>query len=301
MEPVEKCRALALACSEAVVYDASIPRPGLSYTVRPKPNPDPSSIIAASPRAYELCLQSCLSSYNGDATAWVRLWSSAVEELAARGWGNPSMGSLLLLSLHAASLGWSLSRRGCDSVEAVMGSSRELIEYTGVNGAVEFYRALTIVKPSYLGRLSWAGLPDASSPTSLQEVVDKRVTLWELLSKASIYDPVARDAARGFELSLGLALGELEESSCRLGEAVEKATLLLIALEGDLLLRRKLGFEPRRLALEAYHGSETARAELWAVLKGSGPGSVADVVVNALARLLYEAETGRVRVGFTGC
>ncbi len=305
MEPRIACLLFAYACSQAVAYDASIPRPGLSSTVRPRRNPDPASLLAASPRAYRLCLSSCTLAARRKPQRWAALWARTVEELAGRGWGNPAMGSLLLLSLQAASLGSCLERRGSDSLDCVMGMSRLLVEEAGVEGAKAFYRALAAASPSYLGRLSWAGLPDASSPSlALDGIVAARITLLDVLEKASLYDPVSRDASRYLELSMGIALPELVEHRDCIGEGVARATLLIVGLEGDFVAFRKQlwgGF--RSLALEAYQGSTVALAMLWGLFRrgSAGPGSAADIVGNALARLVYEAEKQRKPLSFTSC
>jgi triphosphoribosyl-dephospho-CoA synthetase len=301
VEPELACEAFARSCCEALGYDASIPRPGLSSATRPKRDPDPSALLAAAPRAYRACLESCRAAASGLPSVWIEAWHGAVVDLASRGWGNPAMGSLFLLSLQAASLGYTVSKTGSDRVEHVMGSSRALVEAVGVRGAQLFYDALLRLRPSYLGRLSWAGLPDASTSLGLWEVFEKRITLSQLLDRASLYDPVSRDAARQLQLSLGEILPVLSEQRCRLGEAVVRATLYALASAGDFLAFRKGGVNPRGLALEAYGGSAAAEAKLWGLLRGSAIGSTADLVVSALARLLYEAETGRLRVSFIGC
>jgi hypothetical protein len=301
VEPRLACRAFARACSEAIAYDASIPRPGASSTTRPQPNPDPSSLVAASPRAYEVCLRACTGAYMGFYDTWVKVWYRAVVDLAREGWGNPAMGSLFLLSLQAASLGYSLARLSSDNLHAIMGSSRILIEHAGVKATVLFFKALRRLLPSYLGRLSWDGLPDASTTLAVEEVEEKRITLAELLDKASLYDPVSKDAARYFQLSLGEALPVLIEYRCRLGEGILKAYLYVLAAERDFIAFRKAGIDLRGLAREAYEGFASAEGRLWRLLKASGAGSSADIIVAALARLLYEAELGRFRVAFTGC
>ena len=298
MEPVEACYRQAYACAEAVIVDAAVPRPGLTSFSRPRRDLAPLAFAALAPRAYEACLCSCLKSIERNYAGWLDCWLDALDSLTSTGWGNPGMGMLFLLSLHAAALGYTVERLGTDDTVHVMGATRLLVEQVGVEGAKAFYRALQLVAPSYLGRLSWSGLPDATTGAhALAELWEKQVTLYELLAAASLYDPVARDAATGFSLSLGETLSLLLEHTDNLALAVKRATYYIAGFYGDFLLRRKRGSILGEMWLRAYMGDGAAEEKLYQLLKGvAGPGSSADVVVNAVARLLYLAATGRVTV-----
>ncbi|ABM80909.1 triphosphoribosyl-dephospho-CoA synthase [Hyperthermus butylicus] len=298
MEPVTACHQQAYACAEAVVIDAAVTRPGLTSFSRPRSDLDPLAFAALAPRAYEACLCSCLRSTAKDHTGWLGCWLDAIESLTAAEWGNPGMGMLFLLSLQAAALGYTVEKLGSDDDMHVMGAAQLLVEQAGVEGAKAFYRALQLVAPSYLGRLSWNGLPDATTGRlALAELWEKQVTLRELLAAASLYDPVARDAATGFSLSFGEIIPLLLEHADDLATGVRRATYYIAGFHGDFLLRRKRGGFLGELWRRAYMGDQAAEEELYRLLEGAaGPGSSADVVANAVARLLYLAEAGRITV-----
>ncbi|KSW12405.1 hypothetical protein CF15_06665 [Pyrodictium occultum] len=300
MEPEVACRLFARACSAAVAVDAAVPRPGLTSFQRPRRDLDPLAFAGLTGLAYEACLCSCLAAAAGELGAWPGCWLAAVEDMAAA-WGNPGLGSLFLLTLQAAGLGYA-EARGRRSLEAVMASTGLAVDAGGVEAAAAFYRGLQLASPSYLARISWSGLPEVDGRLSIMEVWEKRVTLRELLEKASLYDPVSRDAAGMMRLSLGMALPTLLEEEC-LGRGVRRATYLLAGLEGDLLVSRKSGRVTRELWLRAARGDPGAEEELWRLLAGAGPGSAADLVVNAVARLIYEYLSGlrprpRLHCGF---
>jgi len=280
------CQSLARACAAAIVVDAAVPRPGLSSFQRPRRDLDPLGFAGLAPLAYEACLCSCLGALHGSASDWVECWLSSVEAMVTS-WGNPGLGSLFLLSLQAAALGQSLRRGRGDSVEAIMASSRIVVDESGVEAAVAFYRGLQLVSPGYLARISWSGLPEVDGRHSLEMLREAGVTLRALLEAASLYDPVSRDAVSFMALSLGMALPILRGEDC-LERGVRRATYTLAGLEGDLLVSRKAGSICSELWLKAAEGDRRAEMELWRVLESAGPGSVADVVVNAVARLLYE-------------
>jgi triphosphoribosyl-dephospho-CoA synthase len=212
------------------------------------------------------------------------------------------MGSTLLMAFQAAGLGFSLEAYECDSVEHVMGATLNLVEREGVKGAVNVYRALQLVAPSYLARISVDGLPDATTGhLALEQLEESNVTLAELVGRAGIYDPVLRDLATGLSISLGYAYA-IARSEFRGGDevsiirALERATYGVAGWHDDLVLKRKLGRSLRHLWELAYKGAQEAlvmiRLELYGV--EAGPGSSADVAVNAIARLVYEiAKTRR--------
>ena len=292
---MDACSLAAWSCAAAAAVDAASTRPGLTSLERPRRDQDPWGYALLPAAAYEACLCSCRLGYLGSG-GWTRCWLSSVERLAPH--GNPGMGMLFLMSLQAAATG-AAAGRGLYSVEHVMGFTRSLLEAEGVEGAEAFYRALRLLGPSYLGRIGYSRLPDAA-PGSPETPSARGVTLAELADEASLYDPVLRDAARMMEASLGALLPEawrLAEAGLPPGRIAWSLTLQALALEGDLLLRRKLGAraeeEARRLASEALRGSAAAEARLWRLLRHAGPGSAADLAANTMARLVYEMEACR--------
>ena len=284
MRQLNVCKAFAHACSMAVIVDAAIPRPGLSSFEKPRKDLDPLGFAALAPLAYEACLCSCKEGTRAaheNRTNWCGCWFRAVRSM--RRWGNPGLGSMFLLSLQAACLGYSYERLADPGLEHVMGATGILLRLCGPRGAKYFYDALYMLRPSYLGRLSWAGLPDAS-----QRQDSISIGLEDLASAASLYDIVLRDATRLMELSLGIVLPVLRETQC-LAAGVKKVTYLLAWMLDDFLLKRKKGRSFQELWLRAYGGDEEAVKRLYEELGEAGPGAVADIVVNALARRIFES------------
>lgn len=278
------CKVFAHACSIAVVLDAVVPRPGLFSFIKPRRDMDPLGFAALAPIAYEACLCSCNNGVelphmkSGD--GWCKCWFRAVRHM--RRWGNPGLGSLFLLSLQAASLGYAYEKLGVIKLEHVMGSSRIVLEACNKEGTKYFYNTLYMLKPSYLGRVAWSGLPDA---TQRQDFIN--ISLYDLAQLGALYDNVLRDASRLLELSLGLALSELRKAPC-ISIGIKKATYLIAGLLPDFLLRRKTGKGYEDYWLRAYTGDKHAEHILYNELESVGPGSAADIVVNALARYLFE-------------
>ena len=283
------CRVFAVACAAAVILDTYSYRPGLSTTARWRREPGPLSFAVLAPLAERACLEACRRGAllaHGVAVRVLPVWRRVVELVAPL--GNPGAGSTLLLTLQAAGLGYAVERVGSDALEHVMGGCRAVVESEGVEGAEALYRALLAVAPSYLARIGYSGLPDASTSLAPSLVREAGVTLNLVAREASLYDTVMLDVATCFTVSLGYAYPLVCSSD--LLDAIARATHLVAGVYGDMLVRRKLGREPRGLWLEAARGSRRALEELSKLLDGAGvgPGSAADVVVNAAARCVYD-------------
>lgn len=287
------CKDIARVCAEAAMLEAIIPRPGLTSVMRPRSDHDPWSFVKLPSYAYESCLCSCRRGYIL-ANGWSSCWRRSVEELAR--WGNPGLGMLFLQSLQAAAVGASAREERDLEDYAIMGWSRRLIEAEDIMGAVNFYAALHAVSPSYLGRISHGGLPDvATGLLALEEIVERGITLAYIADVASLYDPVLQDASRLLSISLGYILPLLEAKAKSHGviEAVKRVLYHAAARLDDFIMKRKLGEEANKakeLFSEAEHGSILAESLLWRFFRGkrAGPGSIADLLVNALTRLLYK-------------
>lgn len=291
-EPLTACRLFSYACSTAIMLDYLSPRPGLAYIGSKRTDIPGLSFIVFSSAANNACLYACqagylfahMAGYSGLTT----LWRRAIEELA---WlGNPAMGSLLLLVFQAGGLGCSIGRYGADKLEYVMGCVKSLAEHSGVEAAKDFYRVLFTLSPSYLYRIEWDGLPDASTPTSLDDIESRGIEFKELACKASLYDQVLGDLCRGMEYSLGLIYSILRDKMEEgLLKAIIQATLESVEILGDFVLYRKTGYRQLN-PLIASHDKEV---DTVLALLRAGPSSIADLVVNAVARLVYEALSSR--------
>ncbi len=278
----------AQACAASIVVDVVVPRAGLVSAYWWRSDLTPLSFSILSGIAYDVCLRSCLSGYEGAPGRFTLYWLKGV--IRTKDLGNPGMGSLFLLALQASSLGLSLRTLESDSIIHVMGSTSKVIDEAGSKGALDFLRVLHIVSPSYIGRISYGGLPDVTSRTCLEYA--KRLSLREVLDIASLYDPVARDAVRFMTYSLGYAYETILEEGVI--EGVKKANYCLASWLGDLVSFRKVG-ATSRVYEEACRGADIEEALLWSILKeGGGPASTADIVVNALARVFYDFLAGRI-------
>ena len=270
-EELEKCRYFAKACGAAIFLDYATPRPGLSTIAGEREGLPGIGFLLSGSTAVFSCYTACKRClfYSGTSIGCrlASIWSRSCREALV--YGNTSAGSLLLLVFQAGSLGYSLATRGGDSVESVMGSARELVEMEGVDASIEFYRVYRWLSPSYLGRIGYSGLPDILSDTYLDSIPPFN----RLVCEAGLYDNVLGDLCTGFTVSLGYTLNLLRDRVLQGGarKAVAEATNTLVRVYGDFLLKRKASGK-------------------------KGPGAVADIVVNSVARLFYEAFSRRTLI-----
>lgn len=279
----ESCRLMARACAEAVFMDYCLPSRGLATCSTPRPDMPRWAMAACTWAAYEACLESCLAGLERRA-AFHTAWASRM--LVILGRGNACMGSLLLLSLLANSLGYSLAVNGSDDPVHLMGSSRILVEESGVEGARAFYLVLGAASPSYLGRIAYSGLPDASDP--LLAASELKLGLDRVAGLAALYDPVLRELDRLMEASLAYGLPLLREWGCTRG--MRRLTACIVCSYGDLLLKRRTG-------LQLDEWCRACRGE-GGEPQGS-PGSAADIAVAAAAACIYY-ESRRTTQGLGG-
>lgn len=266
---LERCRFFSRACGAAIVVDYLSPRPGLSYIDGERPGLPGLGFLLAGSGAVMACYRACkkclVRSRTSGSCGVSREWAKACRETLF--YGNTSAGSMLLLVFQAAALGYSLATRGSDGIGAVMGSLVELLGYEDELPSM-FYRIYNWLSPSYLARIGYNGMPDIRNP--LYE--DQLPGPVEFACKAGLYDNVLGELCTGFQQSLGYAYPVLREALARgegLRRAVASATVEVVNAYGDFLSKRK---------------------GRWV------PGSSADIVVNATARLLYEAFVARTLI-----
>ena len=283
---VAECRLFARACAFAAFMDACIPRHGLSSCAKPRRDIPRLALGANVWAAYEVCFDSCLAGLEEVPHFFHMFWVEAVRESVR--WGNAGAGMLLLFALQAASLGYSLAKYSSDNIYHVMGSARAAVEAAGVEGALSFYTVMEMVSSRYLARIAYAGIPSITDGMlAKQHILEKKLSLADILAEASLYDPVSRDAYTGFTISFGEAYPTIDPTS--LEETLPKTTYCVAMLEDDLLVKRKtLNPVLARQLLGLLCAEETPPIDPENVLRDAGPGSSADIVANALARRYYE-------------
>lgn len=197
----------------------------------------------------------------------------AVERTAGHSGGNTHFGAFILLIPLVAG-------------DGIDGANR-LIRETTVEDSVEFYKAF--------GKTSVRVIPghelDVCDPSSLQEIRERNMTLYDLMLYSAPRDMVAREWVSGFQMTRrGADL--LHAAGCG-RQGIVQAFLSLLALEPDTFIIKKHGPEiagmTMKKAREVLEGMrDLQRFDQECIEKGINPGSTADIIIASIYIALGE-------------
>ena len=114
---------------------------------------------------------------------------------------------------------------------------------TTIEDAVELYRAIEIAKPGGLGAVDRY---DANLKSSIQEIKDDGITLYELMELSSSWDSIAKEWVTGmkvtFDVGFPTVVQTFEETN-DINAAVSQTFLKILSEYPDTLIARKINFE----------------------------------------------------------
>ncbi|WP_434731596.1 triphosphoribosyl-dephospho-CoA synthase [Thermogladius sp. KZ2Tp1] len=220
---------------------------------------------------------------------------------------NTSLGQILLLSPLAISIGRCVGR-STPSYECFVGNYKAVVEETTVEDSVWFYKAVRLVKPSYIRRGGVdSGFVDVWDPDFANKLRARGHRLVDVLQYASRIDVVSDEVVSGLKRSREL-LDVLEKYVTAFrdwNKAVVATFIELLSTEVDTLVSRKHGYA---VALEVKREAEKVKerlfdpsfeervSELDRSLKSRmiNPGSLADLLTSTIALFLLKNGVGPV-------
>ena len=197
----------------------------------------------------------------------------AVRLTTAHGGGNTHFGAFILLIPLL---------RGGDIPGAI-----RAVQGTTVEDAVNFYQAFSLTKVRML-----PGDPlDVADPRALEVILERRMTLLDVMDHSKEHDMVAREWVNGFSLTRKAA-DLLHECGCG-RKGVVDAFLRLLAASTDTFIVKEHGplvaEEVRRRAGEILDGMGDLTAfDADCIARGINPGSTADIIIGAIYIALGE-------------
>jgi len=198
--------------------------------------------------------------------------------------GNTHFGALLLLIPLAMAAGASDS---C-ATPVLKYRASEIMQNTDVEDAIELYRAFPMAKVKV--RRDVAEL-DVMNEASLEEIRNKQLSLFDILTISAPYDLISRELVGGFEKTFRYAALIADFIRDKpLNEAITHAYLNLLAEEEDTFVKMKFGAEKSRYVKErakgivdrGYRREELEEFDHELIIAGINPGSSADLIVAAL-------------------
>ncbi|PXF50584.1 MAG: triphosphoribosyl-dephospho-CoA synthase [Candidatus Methanophagaceae archaeon] len=200
--------------------------------------------------------------------------------------GNTHFGALLLLIPLAMAAGASDS---C-ATPVLKYRASEIMRNTDVEDAIELYRAFPVAKVRV--RRDVAEL-DVMNEASLEEIRNKQLSLFDILSISAPYDLISRELVGGFEKSFryaALIADFIRDKRLQLNDAITHAYLNLLAEEEDTFVKMKFGADKSRYVKErakgivdrGYRREELEEFDHELIKAGINPGSSADLIAAAL-------------------
>ncbi len=198
--------------------------------------------------------------------------------------GNTHFGALLLLIPLAMAAGASDS---C-ATPVLKYRASEIMQNTDVEDAIELYRAFPVAKVKV--RRDVAEL-DVMNEASLEEIRDKQLSLFDILTISAPYDLISRELVGGFEKTFRYAALIADFIRDKpLNDAITHTYLNLLAEEEDTFVKMKFGAEKSRYVKErakgivdrGYRREELEEFDHELIIAGINPGSSADLIVAAL-------------------
>jgi len=199
--------------------------------------------------------------------------------------GNTHFGALLLLIPLAMAAGAS---DDCSTPE-LRNKANDIMRNTDVEDAIELYRAFPMAKVRV--RRDVAEL-DVMNEASIEEIRNRQLSLFDILSISAPYDLVSRELVGGFEKSFRYAalIADFRDKRLRLNDAITHAYLNLLAEEEDTFVKMKFGADKSRYVKErargiverGYRRVELEEFDHELIKAGINPGSSADLIAAAL-------------------
>ena len=170
--------------------------------------------------------------YNGVRNA--RMWH--------RG-GNTNLGTMTLMVPLVVAVSAVLSDYRELHYRKICGIARKLVEDSTEDDAIYFYKAIRVVKPSYLGRLDYWGLPEVFDPLFEVKIRRKGITLLDILKPSSLWDIVMRELYLGYINILGpyIQVYKKFNKAYDWNTATILTFLYILSNEVDSIIRRKHG------------------------------------------------------------
>ena len=224
-------------------------------------------------------LESCRE---GSIGAGLRAYRMLVSRLGLK--TNIALGSLMLLAPITSAL---KSLGGASVRELLEGAHKLVLEGTGREEALEYYKLLEYFSPSHLGKY-FGHVPGVGSgtPNSFLEVL-----------RAASWDMVHGELLKGYPITLE-ALEVVREYPGSLGDKALKALLTILSRHGDTLIASKYGFTAYKIAkLEAEQALREADFNLHMAMekldmlwrpRGWNPGAALDIIATAIGLYNYE-------------
>ncbi len=175
-----------------------------------------------------------------------QLVKRAVEDVsAAHNGGNTHLGVCLLFIPLSVAAAKTYVEEGGFPITSLRGNIQEVMRSTTAIDAVRVYEAILMVSsPREMGRVSDGGAPDLYDRDAKKKMLDRGITLLDVMKEASSYDMVAKELTTGMEISFNIGFRELIKTfdyTKDINTATVHAFLRILSEFPDTFIARKIG------------------------------------------------------------
>ena len=161
--------------------------------------------------------------------------------------GNTHLGVCLLFIPLSASAAKTYIETGEISSNILQNNVIEVMRSTTPQDAAAVYEAIALVSsPHELGRINNKRAPDLNDKQAIRKILERELTLFDIMKEASSYDTVARELTTGMETSFGIGQKELIEtfnSTNDINIAIVHTFLRILSKIPDTFIARKVGLK----------------------------------------------------------
>jgi len=215
------------------------------------------------------------------------LISRGVEEsIAWQHGGNTHFGALLLLVPLAMAAG------ACERYDTkeIKRKATEIMQNTSMGDALEVYTVFPKAKVKVRRDVPELDVMDEAS---INEIREKKLSLYAILTISASYDMISQELVGGFEKTFEYAAlinDFASEERININDAITHAYLRLLADEEDTFITMKFGPEKSKyvqqkaqwIVTRGYKRKEIEEFDEELIREGLNPGSTADIIAAAL-------------------
>lgn len=288
--------------SYSIVLEASAyPKPGNTHRLSEYPDKPYLAFILNSMVFQGVFEEAIRKAYMGQRVGVGGVVYNAVSSMMKYSGFNTSLGQALLLAPLAISIGRCLRDVG-EAYDCFVDDYIRVVEETGVEDSILFYKSVRLAAPSYLKREDETGdFVNVWDPEFEAKLRAKRHRLVDILRYSSEKDIVASEVVSGLNRSRRYT-GELENYLAVLkdwNKALVATFLEIMGNEVDTLIARRHGLDTaveisrRARLVKEFIGRPEFESEVRALdqylrERGLNPGSVADILTSTIALFLLK-------------
>jgi len=164
--------------------------------------------------------------------------------------GNTNLGTVTLLVPLAVGYAMSRVKRNRVSADLLRQAVRKVTRSTGVEDAVNFYRAVRRAGSTSLKKIPCKTAPDVNSTTAIKEVLRRRITLYGVMKACSPWDSICREWVNGMHVTFRAGYPTMMRVYKQTGDvnvAVAHTFLTILASNPDTLVARRHGLETAKM------------------------------------------------------